>query len=71
MYKVNILDKISIVLIIIGALNWGIFGMSGCDLVNLLFSGVLPIISKIIYVLIGLSGINMFLFVLKISKDKI
>ena len=42
------LDNISLVLIIIGALNWGIIG---------LFGGQLTLIPRIIYTLVGIAGI--------------
>ena len=43
------LDNISLVLIIIGALNWGIIGLFGVDLIGMLFGGQLTLIPRIIY----------------------
>ena len=51
------LDKISLALVIIGALNWGSIGLFQFDLVAWLFGGQDNIISRIIYALVGLAGI--------------
>lgn len=51
------LDKISLVLIIIGALNWGSIGLFQFDIVAWLFGGQAAIISRIIYTVIALAGI--------------
>lgn len=50
-------DNISLVLIIIGALNWGIIGLFGVDLIGMLFGGQLTLIPRIIYTLVGIAGI--------------
>ena len=44
-------------LIIIGALNWGLIGFFRYDLVAAIFGGQLTAISRIVYALVGLSGI--------------
>ena len=51
------LDKISLTLIIIGALNWGAVGLFQLDLVAWLFGSTAAIGSRIVYVLIALAGI--------------
>lgn len=51
------LNTIALVLIIIGAINWGLIGFFGLDLVASLFGGAHSAISKIIYCLVGLSGL--------------
>ena len=51
------LQRVALVLTIIGALNWGLVGLFEFDLVELLFGGTEEIISRIIYTLIGLAGI--------------
>ncbi|ABR49808.1 protein of unknown function DUF378 [Alkaliphilus metalliredigens QYMF] len=48
---------IALVLIIIGAINWGLIGLFGCNIVEKLFGGPRSIVTRIIYSLIGLSGI--------------
>lgn len=51
------LDRISLVLVIIGALNWLLVGLFRFDLVANLFGGTESLISRIVYVLVGLAGI--------------
>lgn len=50
-------SKISLVLVIIGALNWLLIGLFGYDLVGAIFGGQMAIVSRIIYTLVGLAGI--------------
>ncbi|WMJ82006.1 DUF378 domain-containing protein [Clostridium sp. MB40-C1] len=69
MYKLNSIDKISFVLIIIGAINWGVIGLFDKNLVNLLFSFA-PLIERLIYILVGLSAINTILFIKKSKHSK-
>ena len=51
------LDKISLVLVIIGALNWGSIGLFQFDLVAWIFGGQGAILSRIVYTLVALAGI--------------
>ncbi len=52
----KIVDKIALVLIIIGALNWGLIAIFNFDLVAAIF-GDMSVISRIVYGLVGLSGL--------------
>ena len=52
----NFLKYTAYVLVLIGALNWGLVGIFGLDLVAAIF-GDMTIISRIIYSLVGLSAI--------------
>lgn len=51
------LDRIALILSIIGALNWGSIGLFQFDIVAWLFGGQDNIVSRIIYALVGLAGI--------------
>ena len=51
------LDKISLTLTIIGAINWGLIGLFQFDLVAWIFGGQSAIISRIIYTVIALAGL--------------
>ena len=55
--NVSMMDRISLVLVIIGALNWGSVGLFGFDVVAYLFGGQLATLSRIVYGLVGLAGI--------------
>ncbi len=61
----KVIDKIALVLVIIGAIVWGIIGIFNFNVVDAIF-GVGSIISKIIYILVGISG----LWAIKILFDK-
>lgn len=52
----KILYYIALTLVIIGALNWLLIGIFNFNLVDTIF-GVSSIISRIIYILVGISGI--------------
>ena len=49
-------DKICLILVIIGALNWGLVGIFGFDAVGALFGGQASVISRIIFTVVGLAG---------------
>ncbi len=51
------LDRISLILVVIGAINWGAIGLFQFDLVAWLFGGQDAIISRIVYTLVALAGI--------------
>lgn len=51
------LDRISLILVVIGAINWGAIGLFQFDLVAWLFGGQSAIISRIVYTLVALAGI--------------
>ena len=52
-----ILDKISLVLTIIGALNWGSIGLFRFDVVAWIFGGQDAVMSRIVYTVVALAGI--------------
>ncbi len=51
------LDNIALVLVIVGALNWGSIGLFGVDIVGTIFGGQLALVSRIIYAVVGLAGL--------------
>jgi len=51
------LDKIALVLAIVGGLNWGSIGLFRFDIVAWLCGGQTAIVSRIIYTLVGLAAI--------------
>ena len=52
----SMVDWIALALMIIGALNWGLVGAFGFDLVAAIF-GEMSALSRIVYVLVGLAGL--------------
>lgn len=51
------MNNLSLVLVIIGALNWLLIGLFGFDLVGAIFGGQMAILSRIIFVIVGLAGL--------------
>ena len=51
------IDRIALILVIIGALNWGSIGLFGLDLVALIFGRQMALISRIIFTLVGIAGL--------------
>lgn len=54
----KVIDWVAMVLVIVGALNWGLVGLLDYNLVMSLF-GSWPVLENIIYDLVGLSGLWM------------
>jgi uncharacterized membrane protein YuzA (DUF378 family) len=50
------LDAIALILVVIGAVNWGLIGFFSFDLVAMLF-GTMSSFTKIIYALVGIAGL--------------
>lgn len=51
------LDKLSLVLVIVGAINWALIGIFQFDLVAYIFGGQSAMLSRIIYTLVGAAGL--------------
>lgn len=51
------MDRLALLLVIIGALNWGLIGLFRFDLVANLFGGQAAWLSRIVYSLVGLAGV--------------
>jgi len=56
MSKLNSLQWIALILIIVGGLNWGLVGLFNFDLVAAIF-GMMSALSRVVYILVGLSAI--------------
>ena len=52
-----IMDRIALIVTIIGALNWGSIGLFRFDIVAWLFGGQTALVSRIIYTVVALAGI--------------
>lgn len=51
------LDRIALILAIIGGLNWGSIGLFRFDIVAWLFGGQTELVSRIIYTVVGLAAL--------------
>ena len=59
-------DIIALLLVIIGAVNWGLVGFFQFNLVDTLF-GTMSAVSRVIYALVGIAGLYSISF---FAKDK-
>ena len=63
----KILDLIAVILVIVGALSWGLVGLVNLDLVASIF-GAMTVLSRIVYTLVGLAGIYVAVISPKLLK---
>ncbi|WP_139491934.1 DUF378 domain-containing protein [Brevibacillus dissolubilis] len=63
------MDKLALILVIIGALNWGLIGLFNFDLVATLF-GDMSLVSRIVYALVGLAGIYSLKFLVTGDRER-
>ena len=54
--EMKVIDKIALILIIIGAINWGLIGIFKFNLVEMIF-GDMTMLARLIYILVGISGL--------------
>ena len=62
------LKIIAIILVIVGGLNWGLVGLFNFDLVAAIF-GAMSLLSKIVYVLVGLAAVYIAIIANSLLKD--
>lgn len=53
--KMNTLDWVAWILVVVGALNWGLVGAFNYNLVEMLFG--MGVVAKWVYMLVGLGGV--------------
>ena len=64
----KLLDNIVLTLIILGSINWGLIGIFEFDLISNIF-GYMSVFSRIIYSIIGISGLYAISFFIKNQKN--
>ena len=62
------LNYIALTLVIIGAINWGLIGFFRFNLVSWIF-GDMTVIARIVYALVGLSGLYLLTFYKFLAND--
>jgi len=68
MNKLSVIDWVALVLVLVGALNWGLVGFFQFDLVKAIF-GDMSVLSRIIYALVGISAIYVAVISPKLAKQ--
>jgi len=51
------LDRLALIIMIIGGINWGLVGLFNFDLVSFIFGGSDEIITRVIFMLVGISAL--------------
>lgn len=69
MQKLNALDWVAVILVVIGGLNWGLVGLFGFNLVNSIF-GEMSIVSRIVYDVVGLASLYLVFSVSSWGKQQ-
>lgn len=64
------MNKLSLILVIIGAINWLLIGIFQFDLVGALFGGQSAILSRIIFIIVGLAGLWSISFLFRDDTTK-
>lgn len=62
------LDYIALILVVVGAVNWGLIGFFNFDLVRVIF-GDMTLISRIIYSVIGIAGLYALSYFGRLRND--
>ena len=55
------MNLLALILVVVGALNWGLVGLAQFDLVAALFGGADAALSRVVYGLVGLAGVGLLL----------
>ena len=53
----RLINNLALILVIVGALNWGSIGLFGFDIVGALFGGQMSAFARIIFTLVGIAGL--------------
>ncbi len=67
--KMNLLDKIATLLLIVGGFNWGLVGWLNYNLVDSLF-GVGSVISRVVYAIVGMAALYCIYTMIKMLNSK-
>ena len=51
------MDRFSLLLVIVGAINWGLVGLFQFDLIAFLFGGQAALVSRVLYTIVGAAGL--------------
>ena len=63
------LDYIALILVAIGAINWGLIGFFSFDLIRMIF-GDMTMVSRVVYALVGIAGLYSLSFFGRLRDDE-
>lgn len=70
MYKITLVDKISFLLVLAGAINWGLIGLFSINLVTILVGGSV-LLQRLLYILIFIAAIDLIVLIFKCNPFKL
>ncbi len=70
MKSLSIIDWVAFILVIIGALNWGLVGFLKFNLVAAIL-GDMTLLARVVYGLVGIAAVYMAIFASKITKKSV
>jgi len=62
-------DKIALILLIIGGINWGLVGIFQLDVIAWLFGGAASVISRTLYILVAISAVWCISLLFRTNED--
>jgi len=62
------MDKLALILAIIGAVNWGSIGIFGFNIISFFLGGPLTMLSRVVFTIVGLAGIRCISLLFKEDK---
>jgi uncharacterized membrane protein YuzA (DUF378 family) len=65
--KMNMVDWLALVLVIVGGINWGLVGFFSFDLVATIFSFA-PIVARVVYCVVGVAAVYTLYTAMKMRK---
>ncbi len=69
MHRLNALDFLALILVIVGALNWGMVGLFNLNVVSTIFADM-NFVSNLIYVLVASAGLYLLIMLGKFNRKK-
>ncbi len=67
----SFLDKIAILLVTVGALNWGSIGLFGFDFVSWALGGSGSVLTRIVFTVVGIAGVWAISLLFRPMRDRI
>lgn len=62
-------DKLALILLIVGGINWGLVGIFDVDLVAFAFGGADSILSRVVYILVAISAVWCISFLFRRNEE--
>ena len=56
-FRMSVIDKLAVLLVTVGALNWGSVGLFGFDAVSWALGGAGALLTRIVFTLVGIAGV--------------